>query len=285
MKKCLLLASALTLAGLTTRPVGAATIITDAAGVVFAIGGSAGALCDLGSPCALGPASASVTSILLPGSDPDTDPYSGSAAATIGGAPAPGLIASASATAEQQDPDVTPASPITFTAAAGLIYYFELTQTGGSYSGAVPVTMTGSSKIETELLDEDDKTTGSVSVGVTTADGMTTLFTLPPANNAGFSPVLDIMPGVLYEVQLGATVSAEVAASDLSSPSLSITASIDPTLTIDPTYAGDFSLALSNGIGNTSSSTATPEPGSLALAAVGALILIFRKRPKTSIPS
>lgn len=267
-------ASAAILIGAMAQP-GRADAITDVSGSVFAaLQGNTSSFCQLGSPCALGPASATASVISPP--DPDSD-YSGSAGATVSGTPAPGVIASAAATAYPVDPSAAPDAPVNFQADAILNYYFELTQTGGSYSGAVPVTMTGSSSIsQTVSLDQDDYTMGSVMVIVGTADGVTTLLNLPSNNNTGFSSGLSLMPNVLYEVQLAAYVDTEVDAVDETEKSLSMTASVDPMFTIDPDYASDFSLSFSDGIGNSAASTA-PEPASAMLVAAAGGILLLRR--------
>jgi hypothetical protein len=62
-------------------------------------------------------------------------------------------------------------------------------------------------------------------------------------------------------------------------------ASIDPTLSIDPTFAqaDQFSLAFSDGIGNISASSTVPEPSTLALFGISLIGFVASRRHSISM--
>lgn len=250
-------------------PVLHATTITDAAfGVVLSDDSGPIGICATGEMCTTGPASAMLTFLLPPSSGPDGSAYSGSASAEVTGSTDPSVAAAVAAAAAQLEPGSTPDEPYSLTATAVLMYYFELTTTDGDpYTGPVPVLMDGSSTLATNNGNEYDFTISSVFMQVETADGMTTLYSLPSGNNGGFSQTLDILPNVMYEVTMQAQAEAQVADSEDSPESEATSASIDPTFTISPDYSNDFALTFSSGIGNEASTA--PEPSTLGMALVG----------------
>src|SRR5262249_5619439 len=118
-------------------------------------------ICDSGQPCATGPTMASVS--LMSGPSDET-PYTGSGSAGPDGSTDPGVGAIVSVAAAQLPEDSPPFDNFSYTAGAGLAYYFELTQTGGTYSGAVPVGLTGSMSLSTQVNGTLDYTTSSSSI-------------------------------------------------------------------------------------------------------------------------
>jgi hypothetical protein len=265
------------LAGVAVQPVQATAVVVDPVNFSVTVATDPGTFsqCGTASPCAgsSGPASGTIGFVVLPSDDPDGPFYSGSASATASGSSAPALLVSAAITAAELEPDSGEASPLTYSAAAGLTYFFELTQIAGTtIAGPIPVLMNGSSSLSTQLLGEDDMTMSSVSMMVTAAtpsDDPNTNYSLSASNNSPFSQDFNIVPGVEYEVVMGALATAEVAATDDSTPSLSSTASIDPIFTISPDYASDFALTFSSGIGNSESPSAVPEPSTWATMLIG----------------
>jgi hypothetical protein len=233
------------------------------------------ALCGTESPCASssGPASGTISLLLPPSDDPDGSPYSGSASATAGGYPAPALSVSAAATAVQLEPDSDEVDPFSFSAGASMTYYFELAQTAGAAdSSAIPVLMNGSSSLTVQYSNSDDQTMSSVGMTVTAAtpsDDPNTNYSLPAGNNGSFFQTLNILPNVEYTVTMTAFAMTQVAATVDSGPSLTSTASIDPTFTINPADASDFALTFSSGIGNSQSQSAVPEPSTWATMLIG----------------
>jgi hypothetical protein len=127
--------------------------------------------------------------------------------------------------------------------------------------------MNGSSSLFSQIGGSDDTTSSSVSMQVAAADGSATLYTLPGANNGGFTQELDILPDVEYEVTMAATVSVTVGADEDSAPSLAASATIDPTFTVSPDDASDYLLTFSGSIGDVASST--PEPATWAMMLIG----------------
>jgi PEP-CTERM motif len=264
------------LAGVAVQPAQATTVFVDPVNFSVAVATDPGSfsVCNTMSnasvPCASGPASATISLLLPPSGEPDGSPYSGSAAATVGGSPAPALMVTATATAaqlEEGDED-----PLAFSAGASITYYFELTQIAGAPdSSGIPVLMNGSSSLSVQYSNSDDTTTSSVSMMVTAAtpaDDPDTNYSLSTSNNGPFFQSFNIVPNVEYEVVMGASATAAVAATDDSSPSLTSTASIDPTFTVSPDDASDFALIFSSGIGN-SSESAAPEPSTWAMMLIG----------------
>jgi hypothetical protein len=261
-----------TLAGALAQPAQADTINPLSFSVSTYYTGGTLSYCTSPSPCASGPSSATVSSVLppsdLPNTDPNFYPYSGSAFATVIGSPIPELSVSAAASAAQLEPAGDEYEAFTFSAGASMTYYFELTQTAGSiYAGPVPVLMNGTSSLTSQVLDPDDTTSSSVSMTVGTVDNPSSLFSLPSTNDNPFFQSLDILPNVEYSVTMTADASAQVAASEDSNPSLAASASIDPTFTVSSDYADDFQLAFSSGIGN--GVGAVPEPSSWAMMLIG----------------
>jgi len=232
-------------------------------------------------PCAgSGPSSATEALVV-----PDTydggagSPYSGSAIATVSGSPDPTLTVSAAASADMLEPAGPVFSKFTFSGSASITYYFELTQTAGpGFTGSVPVLLNGSSGLASQLLSAEDTTSSSVSMQVSTADNSTMLYSLPSANNGGFSQSLDILPNVEYLVSMQASAAAQVLASEDTNPMLSASAFIDPTFTISPDFADDFQLTFSSSIGNGVAAGAAPEPGSMTLFGIGLAGLAYRIR-------
>jgi len=159
---------------------------------------------------------------------PGWRPYSGSSIATATFSPIPALSASASLTAAQLEIAGDEAAPFTISAAGSLTYYFELTQIAGSPdSSGVPVLMNGSSTFMS-----GSGSTESLSMTVSTADDVTTLYTLASNNNGGFFQILNIVPDVEYEVSMSVLASSQLTANIDSSQTLTTQASIDPTFTV-----------------------------------------------------
>jgi hypothetical protein len=264
------------LAGIATQPARAGTILDPINYSVVAADTPGGfSTCSTMSPCVpSGPTSASADMVLLPSDSPDGSPYSGSAIATATFAPVPALLASASITAAQLEVAGDEVSPLSFSAGASLMYYFEMTQIAGvTDSGAVPVLMNGSS-----MFMSGDGATESLSMTVGTADGVTTLYTLASNNNGGFFQILDILPNVEYEVSMSVFASAQLTANIDSSQSLTAQAEIDPTFTVSPDDAADYALSFSSGIGGEASGVPEPSSGALMLIGFGlGATVVFRR--------
>jgi hypothetical protein len=236
-------------------------------------------VCSSTSPCGATATTLSTVGLILPPSnDPDGSPYSGSAFATAISSPQPSLDVSASASAQQLEYGAPPDGPFFFSASAGLTYYVELSQIAGDpYTGPVPVLTAGSTTLTTYgSTDGIDMTTISTSLTVGTADGVTTLYTLPAGTNGSFSQTISMVAGVEYEVVMGASVTSQVGAGDDSSPTEVATAIVDPVFTVSPDYANDFQLSFSDGIGNGGGSVA-PEPSTWAMIVLGAGVLGLRR--------
>jgi hypothetical protein len=266
--------SAAILTGVVALPARASTVYVDPVNYTVDAGIYTGiSICDSADPCqGSGPSSASVSAVLLPSDypeNPNGDPYSGSAAATLSGSPAPSLLVSAAGSAVQLEADGLDYDAIDFHAGGNITYYFELTTTDGdSYTGDVPVLMNGSTGLTSMgKPDTEDFTSTSTSMTVSTYDNSTMLYTLPSGNNGGFSQSLNILPNVEYMVYMSAAAAVEITASLDTNPMLSASAMIDPTFTISPDYANDFQLTFSPSIGNSGSSV--PEPSSGVILAVG----------------
>lgn len=273
--------AAWTMFGCGTQAAKASTLYSPSfVALVTDSGGTDEALCTQGESCA-GPTSAGASFMLQETYTENPDegsPYSGSAAAlaSVGGDPS--VAATATAASVQLEPDSESPDAYYVTASAADTYYFELTQTGGSaYSGTVPILMTGTSSnsLIVSFDNGDDYTQSSTSVLVTTADGVTTLYN--SSATGGFSQDLGIIPGVVYEVQLEASVTAQVGANEDSDESLTSTASIDPLFSVDTsnsTFPGgdQFELSFFGGAGD----SAVPEPATCALmlTGLGAFVLM-----------
>jgi hypothetical protein len=211
----------------------------------------------------------------MPSEGPDGSPYSGSAIATATFSPIPALSASASLTADQLEIAADEAPPFTISAGGSLTYYFELTQIAGSPdSSAIPVLMNGSS-----MFMSGSGSTASLSMTVTTADDVTTLYTLASNNNGGFFQILNIVPNVEYEVSMTVYASSQLTANIDSSQTLTTQASIDPTFTVSSDYADDFALSFSSGIGSPASGVPEPSTWVLMLLGLGLTAIAFRHKP------
>jgi hypothetical protein len=259
--------------GITSHTAQAGTVVNITPvtyGVVASAGGGL-SVCNSSAPCAnSGPASANVGIVVLP----NAGPFTGSAFASITGSPTPSLSVSAAASGTPLEFGSIATGTFNTSAGAGLTYNFELTQVSGPSVGSVPVLMTGSSSLTTQVSGLHDFTTTGVSLQVGTVSNPS-LFTLATTdNNAPFSSTLTILPNVEYSVTMGASVFVQVEVGADVGSTLSASASIDPMFSIvDPTLAAEFQFNFSSGIGNGVS--AVPEPSTWAMMILGFMGLGF----------
>jgi hypothetical protein len=180
------------------------------------------------------------------------------ASVTVGNLPAPFIHAQATENSSSpQD------------ASADVYYYFEYVGAAGSLPIDISYHLAYSGDFNTFGLVES-------AISLTGVDG------IQISNYAGGSPSQDIhgtlvdslSANTIYELHLSALAEAPASSFGLTS-----TASADPVISIDPSFAGDpssYSLELSNGVGN----SLTPEPTvAVNMIVAGGLLLARRKRP------
>jgi hypothetical protein len=171
------------------------------------------------------------------------------------------------------------ANNTTFASASGnLTFYFELVANpdyGGSATG-IPILLDGTSSQSLKGSAGSDST--SVGMTIEVKNGSSgSLFDLDTSNNGVFNGNFDIASGVEYEVDMSASVSAHGTSS--------AGASIDPMLTVDPSFfdANDLNFVFSNGISNGVSSTPLPAALPLFAGGLGVIGLFGRRRNRKNV--
>jgi hypothetical protein len=259
--------------GITSHTAQAGVVNIDPVTSLVVVSSSDGSLsfCGTSAPCvgSSGPASANV-GLVVP---PNATPFTGSAFASISGSPTPSLSVSVAASGTALELGTTGTATFNMIAGASLTYNFELTQVSGPSVGSVPVLMTGSSSLTTQVSGQVVFTTTSVGLQVGTG-GNAPMFNLATDNNTPFSSTLTILPNVEYTVTMGANAEAQVAVGSDFGSTLGASASVDPMFSIvDPALAAEFQFNFSSGIDNGVS--AVPEPSTWAMMILGFMGLGF----------
>lgn len=153
-----------------------------------------------------------------------------------------------------------------FSGTATVKYYFEYS----GPSGSIPIDIAYSMLWE----GDPDYSFSFLSIALSAGDNYAVPLTYNPGSHIG---VLHGTVGTnqIYEVDLSASVG-------LYPNSIGVTAHarVDPVISIDPSFTGnpsDYSLILSDGVGN-SETSATPEPGTGLLMAGLAVIAVLQRR-------
>jgi hypothetical protein len=160
---------------------------------------------------------------------------------------------------------------------ASMSYDFAVTGPAGTDGTVVPVEFSSAGRVDAILAGQSALGEAEAQVTVSgpgvSYSGSTCVGSNGPCSGLGVNNtvLLSVTSGQIYNITMDAVAEGEATAYGLVDGAINITASVDPYVSIDPNFAlaSQFSVEVSNGIGNSPMTAAVPEPSVWALLLVG----------------